>query len=119
MADMPVDAHALELQCVELKGNLEEAQELSKHLTLYTRFLQSKLEAMSKEAMHEARPEVICAITQQTYAEWRASATSGPTPTQASSGNEMDSNASPPFANDRTRREARLLTIWGWDRNLH
>ena len=116
---MPVVAHALELQRVELEENLKEAQELSKHLTLYTTFLQSKLQAMSKEAMHKARPEVIHAIAQQTYAEWRASSTSNPTPVQSSSGNETDSEASPPFTNDRTRREARLLTIWGWDRNPH
>tara|TARA_B100000513_G_C11852934_1_gene170024 strand:- start:334 stop:678 length:345 start_codon:yes stop_codon:yes gene_type:complete len=114
---VPVSAHTLEHHDLEVPEELEEAQELCKQLVLYTTFLQGKLEAMSKEAMHRARPEVIHAIAQQTYSGRRESATSPPT--QASIGNEQGSKASLPLTNERTRREARLLTIWGWDRNPH
>ena len=116
-AYVPVSAHTLEHHDLEVPEGLEEAQELCKQLVLYTTFLQGKLEAMSKEAMHRARPEVIHAIAQQTYSGRRESATSPPT--QASIGNEQGSKASLPLTNERARREARLLTIWGWDRNPH
>ena len=118
-ADMPI--HVRDSEGFELAENLEDALELSNQLTLYITFLQSKVDDMLKEAMHEARPEVLHTIAQRMYAEWRARANSGPTPVpaRASSGNETNTDALPPCTNNRTRREARLLTVWGWDRTPH
>ena len=79
---MPVNAPTLEPQDYEVPEDLEEAQEVCKKLTQYATFLEGKLEAMSNEAMYQARPEVIHAIAQQTYAGWRTSATSTATTTR-------------------------------------
>ena len=87
-----------------LAEDLQESQDLAKHLTMYTAFLQGKLETMMEASLHGAGEDAIRAIASKTYAQWKGVSDTMPPPPPS----HTDTNA-------RTRREMRLLTVWGWD----
>ena len=56
---------------------------------------------MMEAALRHAGEEEIRTIAAQTYAQWQGRGTTKP--------------PALPHTNARTRREMRLLTVWGWD----
>ena len=73
---------------------------MAKHLTAYTSFLQDKLQTMMEAALRNAGEDEIRTIAAQTYAQWQGTGTAKPSTLS--------------HTNARTRREMRLLTVWGW-----